>query len=69
MKILLQYDRNAIAMRSHTDYSGYVLHSLWQAAFIQITVIQHPSVRYVLKRIKVRRVAGIIANVELIIVH
>jgi hypothetical protein len=56
-------------MRSHTYDSGNAFDGFWQAAFVEITVIQHPSVRYVLKRIKVRRVTGIIANVELIIVH
>jgi hypothetical protein len=66
---LSQYGRNALAMRSHTDDSGNAFDGFWQAAFVEITVVQHTPVGYVLNRIKVSCVTSVVTDIELIVMH
>ena len=66
---LVQYGRNAIAMRTHTDQLGYLLNVVREWALVEVAPVEHSPVSNIFQRLKMSRVRLIVANVELVVVH
>lgn len=68
-KILSQYNRNAIAMRTHTNQFGYLVNVVGKRALMKVAPVKHPPVGKILKRLQVPSMGLIVPNVKLVVVH